>query len=196
MIYRQFMLDVGSQEANLYLLADAARQAVLVDAGGYAPELVEWARCGGLRVTHLLLTHLHGDHVDGLAHYRRQWPALTVVASSPWAGAPGALIARAGDTICAGTLRLQMLQTSGHTPESVSYYEAASGLCFVGDAIFAGSVGGTASAADHAEQLEHLRRNILSLPEETVLLPGHGPLTTVAIERAANPFFQPGFARA
>lgn len=196
MYLQSFMIDVGSQEVNAYLMADEASGiGLMVDAGAYEPAIVETADALGLKVTHILLTHLHWDHVDGLPRYLEQWPQAVVISPAPIGAAPGARLVREADTFAIGPFQFEVLRTSGHTPESVSYYCPAESVCFVGDVLFSGSVGGTSNDALYAEELDYLKQNILTLPASTELLPGHGPVTTVAIEKAANPFLQPGFGR-
>ena len=143
----------------------------------------------------VVISHMHWDHTDALGRYLAQWPNAQVAAPGPLSSVSGARVVGEGDSIECGPLRLEVLRTSGHTPDSVSYYCAAAGVCFTGDALFAGSVGGTGSDAAYKEQLDHLRRKILTLPDETEIHPGHGPMSTVAIEKRANPFFRPGFGR-
>lgn len=196
MILQHFMLDVGSQEVNSFLMADEdSRVGVLVDAGAIDPLIVETVAELELKITHILLTHLHWDHVDGLPHYLEQWPGVTVLAPAAPEVECRLKLIKPGDTFHVGPFLFEVLNTAGHTPESVSYYCADAGVCFVGDAIFSGSVGGTTSDESHEEELGNLRRSILTLPDRTEILPGHGPVTTVEIERAANPFLQPGFQR-
>ncbi len=196
MMLHHAMIEVGPQEANLWLMADEATgNGVLVDAGAFDSDTVAWAAANKVTVGWILITHLHWDHVDGLARYLEVWPAARVLTPAPLEAAPGAQIVAGGDQIKAGPFLFEVFKTSGHTPEGVSYHCAELGVCFVGDALFAGSVGGTASDALHHEQLGHLREKILSLPDHTELMPGHGPATTVAIEKTANPFLQQGFGR-
>ena len=196
MFLRSFMCDVGSQEVNIHLMADrATRQALLVDAGGFEVGLVELAAELELQVTHILITHLHYDHVDAVGRYLQHWPNVVVVSPGELTQMPGVRLVTGGDAIQIGPFTFDVLLTSGHTGESVSYYCAQAGVCFTGDALFAGSVGGTSDEAHYQEQLDHLKCKIMTLPESTEILSGHGPASTVAIERAANPFLQPGFGR-
>ena len=201
MILLPFMIDVGSQEVNLHLCADEqSRDGMLIDAGGFVPALAEWVARHGIRVTHILLTHLHYDHTDALPDYLQLWPDAVVVAGGALpagkAASAKSLLVRHGDVVQVGPLRVEVVSTPGHTPDSVSYWCPDAGVCFVGDALFAGAVGGTSSDGHHDEQIRYLRSRILALPDHTELLPGHGPATTVRIEKTANPFFQPGFGRA
>ena len=196
MILRHVMLDLPPQESNLWMMIEeGSGRAVLVDAGAFAAELDAELRALGGRLEAIWITHLHWDHVDGLAGWMKAWPEAAELAPASLAAAPAARIVDDGDEITAGPWRARIFRTSGHTPEAVSYYVESERICFTGDALFAGSVGGTADDARHTEQIEHLRRTVMALPPETELLPGHGPATTVEIERAGNPFLQAGFGR-
>ena len=92
-----------------------------------------------------------------------------------------------GQELSIGKTRLKALATPGHTPGGVTY--VSEGLCFVGDALFAGSTGRSMSPQGYQTLLASLRQKVLSLPEDTVILPGHGPTTTVGEEKRHNPFF-------
>lgn len=187
MILRSWMVRAGHEEVNVHLIAcPRTREAALVDAGGFPTGLRDTAARLGLRVARVLITHLHFDHVDALEEIRRAY-ACEVVAPEPMG--TGSRVVREGDEVRVGTLRGRVVQTSGHTPESVSYV-FREGVVFTGDALFAGSVGGTQTPAQQREELRHVREKILTLPGEWEIRPGHGPATTVEIERTANPFFQ------
>ncbi len=196
MLLRHFMLDVGPLESNAFLMADLeSRTGLLVDAGAFESAIVAVAEEHDLRMAAVLLTHLHWDHVDGLGEYLKRWPGARVHAPARPPSVPDAQIVGHGDEFDVGPFHFQALKTSGHTPESISYYCAGAGVCFVGDCIFAGSVGGTSSDALFEEETGHIRNHLFTLPEMTELLSGHGPVTTVAIEKQANPFLKPGFGR-
>ena len=92
-----------------------------------------------------------------------------------------------GDTVRVGNLVGEVLATPGHTPDSISL--AFPGIVFTGDALFAGSVGGTSSPGCAKQQIDAIRRHILSLPDDYEVHPGHGPASTIGIERRGNPFF-------
>ena len=196
MFFQHFMREVGGQEANMFLLAEEAGGAcTLIDAGAFDPLVVEMVAERSLTVGQILLTHLHFDHVDGLAAYLAHWPGATVVSPAPIAVQGEIRLVADGEWIGDGALQFHVLATPGHTPESVSYHFPHAGLCFVGDALFAGSVGGTDGDEHHAQLIEALQAKVLTLPDSTELWCGHGPMTTVGIERAANPFFTSGFSR-
>lgn len=191
-----FMFEIGHLEANLHLAGDpGSGRGFLVDAGAFGEVVLARAAEIGLRIEAILITHLHHDHIDGLGAYMERLPGTRVWSPAPLAAAPGAKIVMHGDRISVCGYDFDVIRTSGHTPESVSYSCASEKVCFVGDAIFAGAVGGTSSDELHAEELGHLRSGIMTLAPDTGLFSGHGPATTVAIERRANPFLQPGFTR-
>lgn len=195
MIIKSFVFDAGPLEVNQVLMADEQTgEGLMVDAGVFHDSVIAFASDQGIKISTILITHLHADHVAALADYTKAWDAA-VVSPAPLSAAPGARIVGEGDVVRVGPFEFEIFKTSGHTPESISYYCRAQGLCFVGDAIFAGAVGGTPLDELHAEEIGHLQRTIMTLPPETELFSGHGPLTTVAIEKAANPFLQPGFTR-
>ena len=195
MILETFVFEVGHLEVNLFIMGEeATREAVLIDAGVCDPSVLDFVKDENLKVGTILLTHLHPDHVGGVKEYAKEWGA-EVISPAPHDNAPDARIIEPGASLCAGPFQFEVFQTSGHTPESISYYCAAEGVCFVGDAIFAGAVGGTSEDPLHEEEVGHIRRHIMTLPPGTELYSGHGPATTVAIEAAANPFLQPGFTR-
>src|SRR3990172_2290756 len=134
MLLRQFMLDVGPQESNCWLMAaEATGAALLVDAGAFEPELVRLVAERSLDLSHILLTHLHWDHIDGLPRYLKEWPRAQIVAPAPLPAFPQARLVAQGDQVQVGPFVMEVLRTSGHTPESISYYCALAGVCFVGD---------------------------------------------------------------
>lgn len=196
MLLRHYMLDLVTQEANIFLMAnDPGGDALVVDAGGFSPELAENVNHLKLKVTHILITHLDWDHVDGLGKYLKIWPEAQVITPAPLRSAPDARIVAGGDRFEAAGFWFDALDTSGHTPESISYYCTPHHVCFVGDAIFAGALGGVGNDQLFEEERGNIMQNIATLPPRTELYPGHGPMSTVAVECAANPFLQPGFGR-
>ena len=95
---------------------------------------------------------------------------------------------RGGEVIEAGHLRFHALPTPGRTPCGISY--SVPGCVFTGDALFCGTAGSAGSLKEAKRQIDHIRRHIFSLPDETMVFPAHGPMTTVGIEKYANPFFR------
>ncbi len=174
---------------NSYLVYDpATKHAVAFDTGADASPMINAIRQHGLELHLILLTHTHGDHIKDLHVLKNQTgqPPAFVSGKEPTAGAEPLASCQ---TIQIGQLAIQELETSGHSPGGTTYFIQGlkQPVAIVGDAIFAGSAGGAADAWDHA--LGAIRDKILTLPPETILCPGHGPLTTVAEERQHNPLF-------
>jgi len=186
MIVRHFLLDVN--EANAFIIAcPDTREAMLIDAGAFDAAIPKFLEERGLTLKQIFITHNHYDHTGGLSEYLAKYPAEVIASIGSVEGHKVTNRVRHGDTVKIGNLNGTVLETPGHTPEGVSL--AFPGCAFTGDALFAGSVGGTASEADKERQLDAIRKHIFTLPPETQLHVGHGPSSTVAIESRYNPFF-------
>ena len=176
-----FLIDVN--ESNSYLVIDPSeKEALLVDAGGYEPKVAEIVEAEGLGFLGVFVTHNHYDHTDGV---RETLEKLGGKVFAKDIRGPAVAVDE-GDTIDIGGLEASVLSTPGHTPDSISLVVGSA--VFTGDCLFAGSVGGTSSKADHKQELESIQSKILVLPEVTRVYPGHGPATTVGVERSYNPF--------
>jgi len=176
-----YLIDVN--ESNSYLIIDPAqKECLLVDAGGYEPEIAEVVEADGLSFLGVFVTHNHYDHTDGI---RETLEKLGGKVFARDISGPAVAVEK-GDTIDIGGLTATVLSTPGHTPDSTSL--VVDSAVFTGDCLFAGSVGGTSSGKDHRQELESIQSSLLVLPDDTRVYPGHGPATTIAIERAYNPF--------
>jgi len=185
MIFRHFLLDVN--ESNAFIVGcEETRDALLVDAGDYDARIPEFLDQANLRLTKIFITHDHYDHTSGLDDFARQYKA-EVLSGAGRAGEGRARRVKHGDAVRVGNLVGKVLATPGHTQDSVSL--AFPGHVFTGDALFAGSVGGTSSQSAARQLLDAIRSRIFSLPADTEIHTGHGPSSTVAIEREHNPFF-------
>ena len=167
-------------------------EAAIVDPGFQGDRLLEAAAEAGARVRRVWLTHGHGDHVADLPLVLEATGAAAAIGAEDLGltgGLAGHIEGRLvpGGRIALGEQSFAVVRTPGHTAGGVSliHEEAA----FVGDALFAGSLGGTRRRADYDGQRRAVERELLSLPPETALYPGHGPATTVEEERRNNPFF-------
>lgn len=201
----------GGFGENAYLLWDAAsRDALAVDPGAATPDLLRFVEGEGLTLRAILLTHAHLDHVEGVASLRAatgapvvlhpeaegQYRAVAVQAAAfgvqLMPPPPPDRVFRDGDVVREGTLSLEVRDAPGHAPGHVILLHPDEGFAFVGDVIFAGSIGRTdLPGGDFRTLMDSIRRVVLALPDDTRLFPGHGPETTVGHERRYNPFLVP-----
>jgi glyoxylase-like metal-dependent hydrolase (beta-lactamase superfamily II) len=176
---------------NAFLVWDeVTREAALFDTGFDAAPIFQVIDENQLSLKHLFITHGHADHVAALAPIRERYPKLRIHSSLK--GAPVDQRNRANDFIMLGSLRITNRETTGHAADGVTYVignwgDDAPHVAVVGDALFAGSMGGAREFLEEAR--EKVRQQIFSLPPGTLICPGHGPLTTVAEEKANNPWF-------
>ena len=189
--FLRMITTAGSFEVNSFVIWDSATlEAALFDTGWFADDIVQLAEAEELKVQHLFITHMHGDHVAAIGEVRKQWPAIQLHTNN--SGAPEKNRVREGEALAVGDLRVTPRFTPGHAEDGVTYVieswpEDASAAAVVGDAIFAGSMGKDFSTPELAQR--KVREEILSLPPSTLICPGHGPLTTVGEELLHNPFF-------
>jgi glyoxylase-like metal-dependent hydrolase (beta-lactamase superfamily II) len=173
---------------NSYLVYDAAaRKAVAFDTGSDCSDLLATLASRDLQLDLILLTHSHGDHIFDLDRLKEKTGASAWIGSrEPVDGARGF---EAGREFHCGALRIESRLTWGHSAGGITYvvHGLARPVAVVGDAVFAGSMGG--GGVSYSDALATNRGQILTLPVSTVLCPGHGPLTTVGEEKAHNPFF-------
>lgn len=176
---------------NCYLVWDeVTRDAALFDTGLDARPVLDCIAENNLQLRHIFITHSHWDHVEALPKLREAWPKARVHSGSK--NAPVDQRNKFNEIIHLGGLRVTHRETPGHAEDGVTYLignwqEDGPHVAIVGDTIFAGSMGRGNDSWDLARQ--KVREQILSLPAETLLCPGHGPLTTVAEEKEHNPFF-------
>jgi glyoxylase-like metal-dependent hydrolase (beta-lactamase superfamily II) len=187
MIVERSMTD--SWLSNTYLVAAGPNSdAFLVDAGGPMDRLFAKADEHGLNVTHILLTHHHGDHVAELGQALERWPDAQVLAH-PEERVPGTTgDLNPDDEVRIGGVTVKALHTPGHTAGMLALL--VDGELFTGDTLFRGSVGGVRApgSTSYADLKRSIMDVILTLPGETVIRPGHTDPTTVADELESNPF--------
>ena len=209
-------LPVGPFQMNSYLVGcEETKEAAYVDPGAEVGRVLAAARERGLRIVMLVGTHAHLDHAEGVAEAKealgvpyllheaelfnlRNMPNAARAYGFPEPEIPevdGRLVP--GETLRVGSLAFEIRLTDGHAPGNVTLYRAGGGgepgHAVVGDALFAGSVGRTDLHMGDAETLlRSVRERLLTLPDETIVHPGHGPETTIGRERATNPFCRPG----
>ncbi|MDE2481178.1 MAG: MBL fold metallo-hydrolase [bacterium] len=173
---------------------EGGKRAALVDPAGVPEHLVRMLHEGAYGLEYILITHKHADHCDATTEVAAAFPDAKIVMHELDAHAignlaPSALRVRDGEELPFGDdVRIRMLHTPGHTDGSSSYLFKST--LFTGDTLFAGSVGGAyGDVSTYDDILNSIRAKIFTLPDETILMPGHGPPSTVAQERAHNPFF-------
>ncbi len=179
---------VGGWPVNAYLLVcNASDAAAVIDTAAHPDLILAEVDARALKPTAILLTHAHSDHTDGLQQLQTAIGCETYIHKNepkPQSNKQLCEVSHA-DTLCVGELTVTVLNTPGHTPGGCSFL--TENTAFVGDAIFAGSIGGP--NISYQAEIESVRDNLLSLPARVRLFPGHGPATTVGDEKLHNPFF-------
>ena len=202
------ILPVGPLQCNCSVIGDeTTREAMVIDPGDDIGDVLALVRKHNLVVKQILITHAHIDHVGGAMKLRAATGAPILLnqndyallkmldAQAAWIGVddPGKVeIDRSinqGDTVGAGSLIANVIHTPGHTEGSVCLYFPAEKKLLAGDTLFAGSIGRTDLPGGSMKKIvDSLHEKVMSLPDETVIVPGHGPLTTIGVERESNPF--------
>jgi len=182
--------DYGSGVVNCYAVWDPSnREGAFFDTGVDFAALERLQAQHGFEVRHVFVTHTHGDHIAVLGEVQRRWKPVVVVGS----GEPlrGAKLVESDTAFAWGAFNVKAFPTPGHSPGGLSFYVEGFGagrpaLCVCGDTLFAGSAGGPMHS--YEALMRSVRRKLLALDENTILCPGHGPLTTVGGEKRQNPF--------
>jgi hydroxyacylglutathione hydrolase len=205
----QKALMVGLLEVNCYILADeATREAVVIDPGGDEDRILEVLNHNKFQLKLIIDTHGHFDHVDAnqplkeatgasIAVHELDAPALTQPSQEAmfFTGnrlrrSEADIILKENDILTFGSYRLKVLHTPGHTPGSISLVLEDHPYVYVGDLLFAGSIGRTDFPGGNFDALINaVRTKIFPLGDNYTVYPGHGPVTTVGQERKYNPFF-------
>lgn len=204
------IFPVGPLQCNCSIVGDeASREAMVIDPGDDIQDVLEIVRKHNLQVKQIVITHAHIDHVGGAMKLKKLTGAPVLLnendtallkmldVQAAWVGmkSPGAVAIDAslgsGDKVNVGTIEASVIHTPGHTQGSVCIYFPAQQKLIAGDTLFAGSIGRTdLPGGDFDTIMRSLHRDVLALPDETLVVPGHGELTTIGDERATNPFLQ------
>ncbi|MCY3553029.1 MAG: MBL fold metallo-hydrolase [Candidatus Poribacteria bacterium] len=180
---------VGGWPVNAYLLiCKATNDAAIIDTAAHPDLVLEQLDAHNVNPAAILLTHAHSDHTDGLPKLQTATGCETYIhRNEPKPRSENRLreVAHGDALTVVGELTVSVVNTPGHTPGGCSFI--AQDVAFVGDAIFAGSVGGP--NISYQDEIDSVRDNLLSLPDAVRLFPGHGPSTTVGEEKLHNPFF-------
>jgi hydroxyacylglutathione hydrolase len=202
------ILPVGPLQCNCSVIGDeTTREAMVIDPGDEIGDVLALVRKHNLKVKQIVITHAHIDHVGGAMKLRAATGAPILLnqndyamlkmldAQAAWIGVedPGKVeIDRSigqGDAVGAGSLTANVLHTPGHTEGSVCLYFPAEKKLIAGDTLFAGSIGRTDLPGGSMRKIiDSLHEKVMTLPDETVVVPGHGPRTTIGEERESNPF--------
>jgi hydroxyacylglutathione hydrolase len=185
--------DPHPSNGYIFFLEDG-HAAAIVDPAGYPANLLRAVREGPYTLRYMLITHKHADHCDATADVARAFPDAQIVMHRDDMHALGALAHRVlpvvdNDALAFGQdTEIRMLHTPGHTDGSSCFLFAST--LFTGDTLFAGSIGGAfGDVSTYADILNSVRCKVFSLADTVVVMPGHGPPTTIAQEKAHNPFF-------
>ncbi len=182
--------DYGSGVVNCYAVWDSSSgQGAFFDTGVDFAALERLQAQHGFEVRYVFVTHAHGDHVGVLGEIQRRWKPAVVVGVRE--SLRGAQPVDRDTEFALGMVSVEAFPTPGHSPGGLSFYVEGFGadrpaLCMCGDTLFAGSAGGPMHS--YEALMRSVRREILALDDETILCPGHGPLTTVGGEKRHNPF--------
>jgi glyoxylase-like metal-dependent hydrolase (beta-lactamase superfamily II) len=202
------IIPVGPLQCNCSVIGDeGTHEAMVVDPGDDINRVLALLRKHGLTVKQIVITHAHIDHVGGAMKLRQATGAPILLnqndysllkmldMQAAWVGmaSPGKVeIDQAlaeGDKLNTGRLEATVLHTPGHTEGSICLYFPAQQKLIAGDTLFAGSIGRTDLPGGSFEKImSSLRQRVLALPDDTIVIPGHGSLTTIGEERESNPF--------
>jgi glyoxylase-like metal-dependent hydrolase (beta-lactamase superfamily II) len=201
-------LPTGPLEVNCYIVGcEKTGKAAVIDPGGHAAAICERLKAHGLELAVVINTHGHFDHIGGNAALLKDSDAELMIhsadrflldnvcdhasrfgLSAEASPAPSRELAD-GDTISVGELSLKVIHTPGHSPGGICLL--INDYLFVGDSIFAGSIGRTdLPGGDYGQLISSIKTNLLGLPDNTQVFPGHGPASTIGREKLHNPFLQ------
>lgn len=202
-------IPLGPLQTNCYIVENQDRSCLIVDPGGEGKKLMNLLNARGLKPSAILLTHAHFDHIGAVNEVRDayQIPVYIHKKEEKWLGDPalnGSEFFMFNDPIRVkpadhvlqnegemkiGGFEFTIFHTPGHSPGSVSYYFERDRFVISGDALFQGSIGRTdLPGGNHDLLLKSIHDKLLTLPEDTYVLSGHGPVTTIADEMDGNPF--------
>ena len=203
---------LGEWQTNCYVVYNAAGACWIVDAGFEPAAMIEHIRRRDLKLENIILTHAHLDHIAGLNDIHAAFPDtpilihaaekdfltdtflnLSAMINMPIVAPEATGFLAHGQILKLGDASFEVRHTPGHSPGGVTLYCAAESTAFVGDALFASSIGRTDfPTSNHTQLMASIREQLLTLPDATRVLSGHGPATTIGRERKSNPFIQAG----
>jgi len=202
------ILPVGPLQCNCSVIGDeSTREAMVIDPGDEIEDVLALVRKHNLEVKQIVITHAHIDHVGGAMKLRAVTGAPILLnqndyallkmldTQAAWIGVtpPGDVeidhSVGHGETLRTGALSANVLYTPGHTEGSICLYFPAERKLIAGDTLFAGSIGRTdLPGGSFKKIINSLHERVLALPDDTIVVPGHGPITSIGVERETNPF--------
>lgn len=201
-------IPLGIMQTNCYIIENPEGTCLIFDPGSEGKKLISWLNENKLKPIAILLTHAHFDHIGAVDEVReffnipvylhkneKNWPADPMLNGS-YHFTKGHTHVKPADYLLTGEEKMKLesfeftiYETPGHSPGSVSYYFENEGVVVAGDALFKGSIGRTDLVeGNHSQLLNSIHDKLLTLPEETIVMPGHGPTTTIDEEMESNPF--------
>jgi len=186
MILKRF--SVKDDYTNCYVAACGnTKQAMIIDPGEWTREIADYISANKLVVTCIFLTHAHPDHTGGAAEAQKLYNCKVLVGAGEGYVGENFEEIEEDDLIELGDMQGFVIGAPGHTPGGVTLFMAEA--VFTGDALFSGSVGGTEDRGKFLEQAQTLWSKVLTVGDQVSVNPGHGPCSTVGVERLFNPFF-------
>ena len=206
------ILPVGPLQCNCSIIGDeTTREGMVIDPGDDIEDVLDLIEKHNLKIKQIVITHAHIDHVGGAMKLRAATGAPILLnqndyallkmldVQAAWIGMkdPGKVeidhSLGQSDKVQAGSLTADVIHTPGHTEGSICLYFSLENKLIAGDTLFAGSIGRTDLPGGSMEKIiRSLREKVMALPDETLVVPGHGPLTTIGEERESNPFLVQG----
>lgn len=202
-------LPLGPLQTNCYCLWNDKKECVIIDPGEEAGKLINWIKTNQLEPQAILLTHAHFDHIGAVDKVREKFniPLYIHEKEAKWLSDPALngsqrfgmselirlkpadYILKNENELTISDFSFKLFRTPGHSPGSLSYYYGVEQIVFAGDTLFMGSIGRTdLPGGNHEELLKSIHNHLLTLPEDTIVLSGHGPETTIGSEMDSNPF--------
>lgn len=202
-------LPLGILQTNCYIVENTEQECLIFDPGSEGKKLVNWLTKRNVKPIAILLTHAHFDHIGAVDEIRKTYniPVYLHEEEEAWPGdpklngskffmgqsmieaKPADILIKREETLKIGDFEFFVYETPGHSPGSVSFHFEKDGFVVSGDALFKSSIGRTdLPGGNQSQLLKSIHEKLLFLPEETVVLPGHGPVTTIGEEMDGNPY--------